>query len=48
MLVERDLMSRVFPAEDISTASAMVAAMHPGEDDFAVWVVASDSLVIFL
>lgn len=48
VLVERDLMSRVFPAEDISTASAMVAAMHPGEHNSAIWVVASDGLVIFL
>ncbi|KAE9962711.1 hypothetical protein EG328_000202, partial [Venturia inaequalis] len=48
MLVEGDLMSRVFPTEDVPTPSAMVATMHPGEDDFAIWVVASDSLVVFL
>lgn len=48
MLIERDLMSRVLPTEDVSTTSAMVSTMHPSEDDFAVGVVASDSLVVFL
>lgn len=48
VLVERDLMGGVLPAEDVSATSAMMATMHPSEEDFAVGVVASDSLVVFL
>lgn len=47
-LVERDEVSRVLMAEDVPAASAMVSTLEEVEVLVASWVVALDSLVIFL
>jgi hypothetical protein len=48
MLIERNLVGGVLPAEDVSTTSAMVSTMEDVEVCIAIRVVALDSLVIFL